>query len=488
MDKDKISDISTEALMEELSRRLSEQGDTIDAAELGTERQGQRIGRAGFAKWLARQQDDETDTPKPCPRCGKRVAVRAGKRKRTLHAAAGTFTYQRHYHYCDACDHGFYPLDETIGAPAEGEATEALSQRALDFAVNAPYSEASERFEMHYGRPISTHLLRCMVRRLPLPDFDAETHIAPQSRVTVQVDGCHLPMRNGYKEAKVGVVFEAQHHKRSERHRGLRSEISQARYVATMGSARRFEAHLAKIMPKRRTRAERLANKNVPEVVFVADGAPWIWALQKRLYPEAVSILDWAHAVEHAATCGQQVLDDDADTMPLWRQRITTLLAAGDIDMLLFELNACFKDLRSKKKREALTALIRYYTTKQQRMNYPEHQRAGRVIGSGVAESSHRHVLHCRMKRAGQHWSVEGAEKMARLRAVYRTVGPQRFYRSVTRSGHSQRLAATPLADSAMPPATWRPHRCGTSPQRLNPLNSRPDPKTILISRSKAAA
>ena len=165
MDKDKISRISTEALMEELSRRLGEQGETIDAAELGTEREGQRLGRVGFESWLARQQDGETDTAKPCPRCGKRVAVRAQKRQRTLHAANGTFTYRRNYHYCADCDLGFHPLDEAIGAPAEGEATEALSRRALDFAINAPYSEASERFEMHYGRSISTNMLRCMVRR-----------------------------------------------------------------------------------------------------------------------------------------------------------------------------------------------------------------------------------------------------------------------------------------------------------------------------------
>ncbi len=61
-------------------------------------------------------------------------------------------------------------------------------------------------------------------------------------------------------------------------------------------------------------------------------------------------------------------------------------------------------------------------------MDYPTHRAAGRVIGSGIVESSHRHVLQTRMKKAGQHWSLDGAEKMARLRAVYRTVGPKRFY------------------------------------------------------------
>jgi hypothetical protein len=37
----------------------------------------------------------------------------------------------------------------------------------------------------------------------------------------------------------------------------------------------------------------------VPELVFVYDGAPWIWNLVSHYYPEAVQIVDWYHAVEH---------------------------------------------------------------------------------------------------------------------------------------------------------------------------------------------
>lgn len=33
-----------------------------------------------------------------------------------------------------------------------------------------------------------------------------------------------------------------------------------------------------------------------PELVFVCDGAAWIWKLGERYYPGAVQIVDWYHA------------------------------------------------------------------------------------------------------------------------------------------------------------------------------------------------
>lgn len=32
------------------------------------------------------------------------------------------------------------------------------------------------------------------------------------------------------------------------------------------------------------------------ELIFVADGARWIWDLVERLFPQAVQIVDWYHA------------------------------------------------------------------------------------------------------------------------------------------------------------------------------------------------
>lgn len=440
MEKTDLSKYSEEELLVELGRRKAETiGDKSSSrsplyeAEMATEELGREVSQRGFRSWLREQERRETDAAQPCPKCGRQIPVRARKRRRTLHALHGSCSYARNYHYCDHCKHGFYPLDAIIGAPDDGQASEGLARRGLDFAVNAPYGEAAERFEMHYGRPISTHFLRCMVERLPLPTFEQDGTWDATERVTVQIDGCQLPMRNSWKEAKLGVVFAEPHHLRGAANSNARGVITEARYVATMRDVTGFASDLAKVIPLRRTREERLLGVKRPEVVFVADGAPWIWRLQKQLYPEAIGILDWVHAVQHGTSCGAILFDKDPHLSALWKTRIETLLAQGDITTLLDELEACRKSSRRQVDRKALVDLLRYYRTQRHRMNYPEHRAAGRLIGSGVAESSHRHVLQTRMKRAGMHWSVDGAEKMARLRAVYRTFGPKQFHQHATR-------------------------------------------------------
>ena len=36
-------------------------------------------------------------------------------------------------------------------------------------------------------------------------------------------------------------------------------------------------------------------------MIFLGDGAEWIWNLVRDYYPEAVQIVDWFHAAERLA-------------------------------------------------------------------------------------------------------------------------------------------------------------------------------------------
>jgi hypothetical protein len=422
----KLEDISTEELLAEIARRQGSSFKKLRGAEEEMERQGKWVGREGFEQWLRKLETDEDTHSKPCPKCGRPVKVKAIKRPRTLYTLHGEVTYRRNYHWCTYCSYGFYPLDIEIGAPEEGNCTEGLGKRVMDFAVNEPYGEAVERFQMHYGFSLSTHFMRCLVERLPLPDF-CESEGAPllslsTHRLTIQTDGSMVPMQDCWKEAKVGtVVCDDQHVPSAPTHRGV---ISQAHYVATMGDVIDFEALLRNRLPSTQ-------QLHSVEVVWVADGAKWNWEMAERLCPQAVQILDFSHAVQHGTDCGKVVLDEDKDTLALWEHRIRDLLSRGLIDFLLQELTECLEWASSKVKKKSLQQLLTYYKNNQGRMDYYSHREAGRMIGSGIVESSHRHVIQSRMKRAGQHWGRKGAEKMVRLRAHYRTVGPTHFYDSL---------------------------------------------------------
>jgi hypothetical protein len=78
----------------------------------------------------------EKPTAKPCPSCGKRTAVKARDRERTVRSLSGPVTFKRNYHYCEGCKVGFYPVDRMLDLPEEGELTAEMEKRVLDFALD----------------------------------------------------------------------------------------------------------------------------------------------------------------------------------------------------------------------------------------------------------------------------------------------------------------------------------------------------------------
>ncbi len=186
---------------------------------------------------------------------------------------------------------------------------------------------------------------------------------------------------------------------------------------------------------------EALEVENVDEVgkvVWVGDGAACNWTLADQLCPDAVQVLDWHHAVEHAMDCGKVLLGEESPWLPVWQRRAEALLAGGNPDAVIAEIMDCMPLVpRRRGQHEALEAvenLVRYYRSNANRMKYRLYRGEGLPIGSGAVESAHRHVLQTRMKRAGQRWALPNARRMARLRAAYRTAGARRFYDAIRRA------------------------------------------------------
>ena len=88
----------------------------------------------------------EKPTGKLCPKCGKRVAMKAKDRERSLRTMAGRVTLKRNYHHCEHCQAGFYPLDRLLELPDEGELSTEMEKRVLDFAVNDVFNQGCARW------------------------------------------------------------------------------------------------------------------------------------------------------------------------------------------------------------------------------------------------------------------------------------------------------------------------------------------------------
>ena len=123
---------------------------------------------------------------------------------------------------------------------------------------------------------------------------------------------------------------------------------------------------------------------------------------------------------------------------------VEQLLAAGNPDAVIAQVNACKSETERRRDKtaanEAIDDLVRYYTNNAERMEYAYYRSKGNPIGTGAVESAHRHVLQTRMKRAGQRWALPCARRMARLRAAYRTGGATHFYDGIRRAHRDSHL------------------------------------------------
>jgi hypothetical protein len=150
-------------------------------------------------------------------------------------------------------------------------------------------------------------------------------------------------------------------------------------------------------------------------VVVIGDGSDWIWH-RATLFVRRCEILDFWHAMEYAWAYARLQFGEGAQRADHWTQRVAKDLKAGDVQRVIARLQTLRPN--SPESREALDALIRYYTTHAARMQYAEYQRLGYGIGSGAVESAHKQVVHARLRQAGMRWSAVGARRLLALRLL----------------------------------------------------------------------
>ncbi len=457
-DGTKWGHLSDAELFAELARRRMAAGPvSLEDIELQSEALGHAAGEEIQAATIEAL-PPEGSAPKPCPKCSRLVPVKTHNRVRRLLTVAGELRLSRNYHYCKSCRHGFYPRDAELKLPEEGEVSDAMERRILDFGINDTFESSAQRFSIHFpSAPISSNLVRRVVDRVGRRSARASTEQAlqeacrqapeePPRSLVVAGDGSMLLTReDGWRETKVAVVA------RSEdiiEMKNARRAVSDARYVAVLGDKDEFRASLDAAL-----KAERA--DEATQVAWLADGAKWNWAIATELCPFAIQILDLMHAIQNGTDCGKVLLGDGDAALGLWQQRITQLINGDSPDAAIRELMDCLPLVDSAEQLSALNQLVGYYRDNDKRMRYRTFLEMGLPIGSGIVESAHRHVLQIRMKRAGQRWSIKRARSMAYLRALYRTAGPHHFHSAIRDA-----LKTRPIrANQTLPNGPRRAHR-----------------------------
>jgi hypothetical protein len=177
-------------------------------------------------------------------------------------------------------------------------------------------------------------------------------------------------------------------------------------------------------MPVLEMHLVRLGIRHAAQVLFLADGAPWMWeripALLRRLgCPDEriIELLDFYHATEHLSAFAEAAFSNPKVALA-WFKKACAALKRGHAATLLQQMQTLCTQAKSKQK-PSLTKEIEYFQTRLSRLQYAQVAALKLPIGSGAVESLLRQVVNLRIKGVGKFWLVEHAEIMLHARCQW---------------------------------------------------------------------
>jgi hypothetical protein len=166
-----------------------------------------------------------------------------------------------------------------------------------------------------------------------------------------------------------------------------------------------------------------LAIDRADHVLFVADGAHWLWNRIPKLIgalglePQRVHLLiDFYHATEHLGKLAALRKNWSAQQRHAWIRTQRRRLWTGHVDKVVEAIQVFGRGRNSK----AMMTERDYFVRNRQRMAYQTVRALKLPIGSGAIESAIRRVVNLRLKGACIFGGKDNAEKILMLRAFYK--------------------------------------------------------------------
>jgi len=348
------------------------------------------------------------------------------------------------------------PLDEQLGLPV-GEFSYVLEDWLQRLCFKESFHEATNDLRHLLGLAPSVRAAEQMNQRMAehVEAFEMQ-HAAPppyeEGEILVATaDGKGVPMRRPLEERV---------RRGPRRVKGEKANKKQMAYVGAVYTIDRFRRRADEVVDEL-ARKERAADRPAPQhkqvwaemtrlaegesctgrerlfiemaiaaherdptrqktLVCLMDGEAALWGVQDEWLPRAVGILDLFHVLERLWDVAHVFHGEGTCAAEQFVAHHLRLLLEGKVGYVIGH----FKRLRNEQAlrgspRRVVSAAIRYYENNRRHMQYHEYLAAGYPIGSGVAEGACRHVVKDRMEQTGMRWTVQGAQAMLHLRAVY---------------------------------------------------------------------
>ncbi len=226
-------------------------------------------------------------------------------------------------------------------------------------------------------------------------------------KLQVSVDGAMVPLLAGeWAEVRTLAIGEVQPAVKEQDEWVIHTR--QLSYFSRLAPAQEFERQALVEMHRRGV-------ENARAVAAVQDGAEWEQGFVDYHCPQAVRILDFAHAAEHLNQVGQFLYGEHSLPAQQWLiERLHQLKHKGP-EPVLAEL----KQLTHQHPEAAqVSGNLTYLEKRQDQLRYPLFQAQGWPIGSGIVESGNKLVVEARLKGAGMHWARAHVNPMLAIRNI----------------------------------------------------------------------
>ncbi|MDR1961657.1 MAG: ISKra4 family transposase [Gracilibacteraceae bacterium] len=381
-----------------------------------------------------------SEAPPLCPACGQPMSF-LERRSKTLTTLMGTDSFSRSYYLCEACGQHHMPKDHLLGvhhtafSPGVRRAVTILSSAGsfewtsdvlADVADISVSAKECQRIAEQTGEKLICEF-EARKNELWSSVISAQSNLndsvcPPEKTIPafyIEADGTGIPMmkretagRTGKqedgsaktREAKLGCIFTQT--KADEKGDPVRDPKS----TSYFGAIETAELFGERVYVQAIERGMQRANR----VVFLADGAKWLWNIADLHFPQAIQIVDLYHASEHIHTLIRKLCsipDQIAELTDDW----IGALKQGDIEVLTAKIEAypAPDHLQDEVKRE-----INYLLENKERMRYAKFKSQCLFVGSGVIEAGCKTVIGKRLKNSGMFWSLRGANSMIAVRCA----------------------------------------------------------------------
>jgi hypothetical protein len=219
------------------------------------------------------------------------------------------------------------------------------------------------------------------------------------------------------RSAYLGCVFTQ--HKTDEKGHPVR-DYESTTYVSKMGPLREFG-------PLLRQEAIRRGMGQAAKVVLLIDGASGLERMGDLNFKDAIQIVDFYHAAEHASQVVEALLGckEHPEYKARRRRWVRRLLGNGIKNLIAETRDECAGRPQAQKVEEQLS----YFVHNVERMQYRTFRRQGLFIGSGVIEAGCKTLIGSRCKQSGMFWSQPGAENILALRCIHASHRRDQFWK-----------------------------------------------------------